>query len=517
MTMAALAITCTGLIPAAAPAQDTQDLIETVGAMILADRLGIDPNIILMSKLSGGGSVFDMAPALALGAYGNGDLGSVLGMQGAGYGWNDIAGYTSVPEPTYISLQRTRSLDNDYVWSDELGTRYSVGQERLQALRRAGYTWHEIAQALVESQETGQPVEEALYENRIYGVNREPIYGDLYRPVYVPPRSTVLFASALPAPRIDWRYAGPVFQPQPTLWVNNWIPVRRSRPVVTRWSDARVVRQPLYVLDDGVFRRVQQPLYRLPAKTRYVSTKVVRVAPIRFVEPVRQFLRPATQTRYAVRNVVTTDGRAQRFGEIRRVEAWKNQERAHRARDLRAAEREQAKVNDRLRQDQVRKDRKSDLDRARKQEVQRNQARRVANERSEIKAKPAKQVPNRQAAELKRDKARAQHRKTAPQRKTAPKRADKRKDIQARQQHQTKVRAESKQHARVKAERAPARTIKSKATVRAGVKAQKSTARPHERASHVKAKQTVRATVKVHKGTAKGTAKGTGKGKRKGG
>ena len=237
MAVAALAITGVGLIPAPAKAQNTQDLIETVGAMILADRLGIDPNMVLMAKLTTGSSVYDLAPALAMGAFGNADPYQIYGMQSAGMGWNQIAGYSRVPQPVYSTLVRTRQLEPDVIWADEFSDRYGVGQDKLYALRRAGYNWHEIAQAMVESQETGQPVEEALYENRMFGMNVEPVYyPNGFEPVYVPPRTTVRYVSVLPAPRTDWRFMPSVFEPTRVLWVNNSTSWRRTVSANTLFS-----------------------------------------------------------------------------------------------------------------------------------------------------------------------------------------------------------------------------------------------------------------------------------------
>jgi hypothetical protein len=321
MAIAAIALTAAGVAPKPAQAQDTKDLIETVGAMILADRLGIDPNVVLMAKMASGNSVYDLAPALALGAFGNGDVGSLMAMQSMGLGYNQMAPMVGVPQPTYVVLQNTRSLNNNYVWADELGSRYGVPQDQLLALNRAGYTWREIANALVESQQTGQPVQEALYENRIFGTNFEPTP---YGAVYVPPRTTVRYSSWLPAPRTDWRFASNTLMPGQVMWVNNgW----RTVPVTTSWSRVRVVRQPLYVLErDGDLRLIRQPVFTSGAfRIARVAPRTIWFAPQRTV-----FVRPTT-SRYAVHEDWSTGRRAQRFvepnyGQIRSAEVHRRNE-----------------------------------------------------------------------------------------------------------------------------------------------------------------------------------------------
>ncbi|HSI74059.1 MAG TPA: hypothetical protein VK934_12855 [Fimbriimonas sp.] len=296
-------------------------MIETVGAMILADRLGIDPNVVLMAKMASGDSVYNLAPALALGAFGNGDMGSLMAMQSMGMGYGQMAPYVGVPQPTYVVLQNTRSLNPNYVWADELGSRYGVADVRLQAMNRAGYSWREITAALVESQQTGQPVEAALYENRVLGTTSE--YGYI-NPIYVPPRRSVRYVSWLPAPRRDWRLVSNPLSIGPVLWVNNgW----RTVPVTTSWSRTRVVRQPLYVLEsDGDLRRLRYPVYTSGA------FRIAALRPRTWFVPQRTVFVQSTSSRYAIHEDWSTGRRAQRFvepknyGQIRSAEVHRRNE-----------------------------------------------------------------------------------------------------------------------------------------------------------------------------------------------
>ncbi len=58
--------------------------------------------------MNSGSSVFDLAPALAMGAFGNGTPSQIYGMQSSGLGWDQIAGLSGVSQPTYGTLVQTQ-------------------------------------------------------------------------------------------------------------------------------------------------------------------------------------------------------------------------------------------------------------------------------------------------------------------------------------------------------------------------------------------------------------------------
>ncbi|MEZ0324760.1 MAG: hypothetical protein ACAH95_02550 [Fimbriimonas sp.] len=486
MAVAALAITGVGLIPAPAKAQNTQDLIETVGAMILADRLGIDPNMVLMAKLTTGSSVYDLAPALAMGAFGNADPYQIYGMQSAGMGWNQIAGYSRVPQPVYSTLVRTRQLEADYIWADEFSDRYGVGQDKLYALRRAGYNWHEIAQAMVESQETGQPVEEALYENRMFGMNVEPVYyTNTFEPVYVPPRTTVRYVSVLPAPRADWRFIAPVFEPSRVLWASNSTSWRIQRPVVTRWSPVRVVRQPIYVFaDDRHDNALHLGWYKNKKNPHFVSNEF-RSAPrtIWIPEDQRFRIRPTVRV-VSSGDTRWTSGRAQRMAQVsepqqrdeqtRRDAIRRREAQAHRRREIRERQEDQQRIVARRVRD-AHQNREEALERERERRAERIREQKENREARQDRQKSAHskaRVERRERSEKRRhsagsDKVRAENRrKSADTRRThAPKRrssehrvrASGGADVRVKQRSEPRVRAhvraggELRQHRRTEA------------------------------------------------------------------
>jgi len=273
MAMAALAVAGAGAIPAQAKADIGNQLVQTIGVMLLADRLGIDPNMAMMALAGSNGSIYDMAPAYSMAPYGTLPPDQLWAMRNEGYSWNQIGQYSGVPASTYTTLVHTNQLNPDYIWVDELHSRYGIPTSQLWAYRNAGYSWDQIAQAAVTSSDTGMPVQSVLYQESLYGSNYvSPAYYNP-QPLYIPPRNPAwtTFTEILP-PLPRYAYNASIIQPYGSVWSQ---PVAYptsyvvERPVVVRWSPVIVVRRPLV--------RIAAPRYVVFNRNVFVPANTVRV------------------------------------------------------------------------------------------------------------------------------------------------------------------------------------------------------------------------------------------------
>lgn len=199
--MAIASISLLGVAGAAttASASVTTTAVETVGALMIADRLGLQPNVVIAANVGTTDSYYDMEPAFVLAGYSRYTPRQIWAYRKRGWGWDRVATTVGVPIATYNSLNAAHQFDLDFVWGDEFYNRYSIPQAQMIAFRRGGYSWRQIAQGALASQDTQVPIETVLWNSR-HNLGYYPAH---YRypttAVYIPPRaSTVVILPARP-------------------------------------------------------------------------------------------------------------------------------------------------------------------------------------------------------------------------------------------------------------------------------------------------------------------------------
>lgn len=191
LALAALAAVGMVSMPAKASAQFDRGSIETVAAMLLGEKLGLDPQMISSLLGSGGGlgnggSLFDLAPALALQRQApNGSLDDIIGFRNQGLGWDAIANRTGVPSASYNRLRSSGQLDNNAIWRNTVVNDLHVPSDSVTRLRGMGLGWRDIVMTTLVSRESGRPLSEVANRyrsdrdwNRVasrYGVSRQEV------------------------------------------------------------------------------------------------------------------------------------------------------------------------------------------------------------------------------------------------------------------------------------------------------------------------------------------------------
>ncbi|HEY0868303.1 MAG TPA: hypothetical protein VGE01_13030 [Fimbriimonas sp.] len=187
--IAAVAAVGIASAPTSAEAQFDRGMIETVAAILLADKLGLDPNM-LMSLVGndatrlGGGSLFDLAPVLLMGQRApNADLADLISMRNRGMGWDVISDRAGLDSTEYQRLRASGQLDNNNVWRDTVIHRLRLPETTVTRLRNRGFNWRDIVLATVISRESRRPILDVANRYRAtrswnrtagyYGVSRQ--------------------------------------------------------------------------------------------------------------------------------------------------------------------------------------------------------------------------------------------------------------------------------------------------------------------------------------------------------
>lgn len=222
------------------------DSVEMVGSVMVADRYGFKPDLVIGARFGGSPSVYDTSPAFALAAYSRRSPEEIWRYRSAGHGWDACATYAGVSRDTYNGLYSNHQFDTDYLWADEFSNRYELDRADLLAMRRAGYTWKQIAQAAIVSQDTQEPIGIILTRARTSRVYYPPHYAYRPTPIYVPPRfSNTIFLPARPSYASWWN--------RPTTGLSMYYSSsggfglsinfsRQRRPVYSCWSPQPIVR-----------------------------------------------------------------------------------------------------------------------------------------------------------------------------------------------------------------------------------------------------------------------------------
>ncbi|CAN5372735.1 hypothetical protein BH11ARM1_BH11ARM1_13120 [soil metagenome] len=233
------------LIPQQAKADfDLGRMAETVGTMVIADRLGIDPGIALAASIATNQSVYGLAPVYALTPYTTTSPVVIYEQRRRGYTWQKICTVNRVPVSTYNTLYRNHQFEDDYVWQDEFSNRYGVPVVRLQRLRHSGYSWPEISQGIVVCQRGGWVLEDVLFNHRRHNYWGRPGWAyavSSSNPYIVPVRT--YRSSYLPVAvyhRINWQ------SPYQTLYSSIW--KNQRAPISVHWARQSIVRSPRTVI-----------------------------------------------------------------------------------------------------------------------------------------------------------------------------------------------------------------------------------------------------------------------------
>ena len=161
---------------------------DTVGSVMVADRLGMNPNLVISAGIGPQYNIYDTAPAFTLAAYSRRTPREIWAYHQRGYGWDRCATYAGVPVATYNSLYAAHQFEPDYLWADEYYTRYGIPRDDLLGYRRNGYSWRQIGQAAIVSQDTQEPIIVVLGRARKTRVWYPTNYRYRPSPYYVPPR-----------------------------------------------------------------------------------------------------------------------------------------------------------------------------------------------------------------------------------------------------------------------------------------------------------------------------------------
>lgn len=241
--LAFAALAAVGMVsaPAKANAQFDSGAIETVAAMLLAEKLGLDPMMVTgLLGQTGGGSLFDLAPAVALqGQAPRGSLDDIIDLRNQGLGWDVVANRTGVQPTAYRRLRNNGELDNNSIWRSTVVDELNVPSSSVTRLRNMGFSWRDIVSTVLVSRESGRPLSEVAYRyrsdrnwNRVagrYGVNRQRVINRV---------STWRSRRSAPA---AWTRNSTLWAP-PGLAKKGGIPPGQVRKIVRttrRWDDDR--------------------------------------------------------------------------------------------------------------------------------------------------------------------------------------------------------------------------------------------------------------------------------------
>ncbi|MGV3613798.1 MAG: hypothetical protein ACO1SV_00565 [Fimbriimonas sp.] len=242
LALAALAAVGMASMPVRANAQFDRGTIETVAAMLLAEKLGLDPQMV--SGLIGGGgglgggSLFDMAPALALQRQApNRSLEDIIDLRNEGLGWDAVATRSGVSPAAYSRLRNSGQMDNNALWRNTVVNELNLPSSTVSQLRNMGFSWRDIVSATLVSRESGRPLSEVAYRYRSdrdwngvasrYGVTRQEIGNRV---------SSWRSRRSMPA---NWARNSTRWTP-PGLAKKGGLPpglTRRTRTTTRRWND----------------------------------------------------------------------------------------------------------------------------------------------------------------------------------------------------------------------------------------------------------------------------------------
>jgi hypothetical protein len=158
-TICGLAAAAMLLAPAPAQGQIDRDTIETLGVMLLADRIGIDPQLILATRQTTKASVFDLAPSFVLHREARSHSPErIWELRRRGMGWGQIAQEIGIHPGTFNQMRNRGDFDVNRIWRDSLRGGFNLDEATVQRLRSMGLTWQDISTASMISAESGRSI-----------------------------------------------------------------------------------------------------------------------------------------------------------------------------------------------------------------------------------------------------------------------------------------------------------------------------------------------------------------------
>jgi hypothetical protein len=155
-------------VPAQSQAQIDRRTIESIGAMILAERLGLDPGMILGSQQRTGASVYELAPAFALHRQARSHQPhDIWAMRNRGMGWGQIAQELGIHPGTFNKMRVAGDFDTNHIWRDGVRNGLYLEEASVSRLRNMGMSWQDISVATVLARESGRNVNDVanMYRN----------------------------------------------------------------------------------------------------------------------------------------------------------------------------------------------------------------------------------------------------------------------------------------------------------------------------------------------------------------
>jgi hypothetical protein len=145
--------------PGTASAQFDAKTLETVAAMILAEKLGLDTSSLLQTALGANASVYDMAPAFVMQRSApRTSTTSIWQMRKQGLGWGEIAHKIGMQPGEFNKLRNSGQLDSNVIWRSRYENRFGLTKAQMDSLRSKGLTWREIGAATLIARESGTNV-----------------------------------------------------------------------------------------------------------------------------------------------------------------------------------------------------------------------------------------------------------------------------------------------------------------------------------------------------------------------
>ncbi|MCH8274324.1 MAG: hypothetical protein IH851_06005 [Armatimonadetes bacterium] len=126
---------------------------EALGAVLLADALGLDATLIVGTRKSLGATVFELAPAFAMHKHSGRGIRGIWNQHRRGHGWGVIAQEMGMHPGAFNKSRVRQRKANDaefeaVIWIGLLSRRYGLTPERISGLRGKGLQWGDIAASL---------------------------------------------------------------------------------------------------------------------------------------------------------------------------------------------------------------------------------------------------------------------------------------------------------------------------------------------------------------------------------
>lgn len=117
--------------------------LERLGVLLIGQQLGIDSEMVY-DNLGWGRSVYEITPVYVIHDQTRRNPDEIWRLRQQGLGWGQIARKVGMHPGTFNKLQRAGMMDNDSIWENWLGTRYSLSDAQINYMRNLGFSWGEM-------------------------------------------------------------------------------------------------------------------------------------------------------------------------------------------------------------------------------------------------------------------------------------------------------------------------------------------------------------------------------------